>query len=85
MKKILLIGILILMPALFLYPQNVERITYMDLGPDGSQRINRTVNAVFAGWEQTETRREGNFEATYESFRLVDGEWSDWVLVEKNR
>jgi len=79
-----LIGILIFfMPVLNLYSQNVEKISYLDIGPDGSQRINRTVNVVFAGWSQMEVKREGNFRVTYQWLRLVDGEWSDRELTER--
>jgi len=83
MPKILYGIFLFVLPVLFLYPQNVEKITYMDLGPDGSQRINMTVNAVFAGWEQMEIRQEGNLRAVYQWFCPVNGEWSARELMEK--
>jgi len=82
-KKIVLLGTLIMMPFLCLFSQNSERITYMDIGADGSQRINRTVNAVFAGWLQMEVKQEGNLRVVYQAFCLVNGEWSDWELSER--
>ena len=90
-KSFLMCIFLMFMPVLNLFSQNVERITYLDLGPTGSQRVTKTVNAVFVGWGQTEVRREGNFMATYRAVRFVNtkstdfsvGEWSDFELVER--
>jgi len=68
----------------FLFSQNVERITYMDLGPDGSRRVTRTVDAIHIGWEQHQCLMEGNLRVVYSTFRLIDGEWSDWMLVQRD-
>jgi hypothetical protein len=82
-KKLILIGTLLIMSNLCLFSQNVERITYMDIGADGSQRINKTVNVVFAGWLQVEVKQEGGLWVVYQAMRLVDGEWTDWELTER--
>jgi hypothetical protein len=83
-KKSILMGLLLMViPILCLFSQNVERITYMDIGADGSQRINRTVNAIFAGWLQMEVKQEGNLRVTYQAMRLVDNEWTDFELSER--
>jgi len=74
---------LFLSSSIISYSQNVERITFTDIGADGSQRITRKVNAVFCGWFQQEMKREGNLMAIYRTFKLFDNEWSDWELVER--
>ena len=75
--------VLLLISALSSFPQEIQRITYMDIGADGTQRIPRTVNAVFAGWTTQEIRQENNFRVVYMSARLVGGEWTDWELAER--
>jgi len=83
MHKKLILTTTLLMSVFPLFSQEVQRITFVDVGPTGSQRINRTVNAIFAGWLQMEMRQEGNLRAVYMSMRLVDGEWTDWELYER--
>ena len=74
---------LVIMPIWCLFSQNVEKITYLDIGADGTQRINRSVNAIFAGWLQMEIIQEGNLRAVYQAICLVDGEWTDFELYER--
>jgi len=81
MRKIFGLSIFfILMSLMYLHSQEIERITYIDIGADGSQRINRTVNAVFIGWMQKENKQEGNLKAVYTCICLIDDEWTDWKL-----
>jgi len=80
MKKIFIFYCLFIFSSIILYSQNVERITYVDIGPTGSQRNTRTVNVIFVGWLQRMIKQEGNLITFYDSFCFVDGEWSDWEL-----
>jgi hypothetical protein len=84
-KRCLLMIILMIMHTSFLFSQDVERITYIDLGPDGSRRITRTVDAIFIGYIQMEVRQEGNLMARYQcSYSYYDDVWSDWELTDRS-
>jgi hypothetical protein len=82
-KKPILIVILLLFSVISSFSQEIQRITYTDIGADGSQRISRTVNAIFMGWLQQEVKLEGNLQAVYMCFRPHNGEWGDWELAER--
>jgi len=84
MKKYLFIFVLMLMPVLFIYSQNVERLTFTELRPDGTLIGNVTVNAVFIGWSQQNVSLEGNLLVIYERYyQKGSSDWSDWKLSSK--
>jgi len=84
MKKYFFIFVLMLMPVLFIYTQNVERLTFTELRPDGTPIGNVTVNAVLIGWSQQNIYLEGNLLVIYESYcQKGSSDWSDWRLMSK--
>ena len=82
-KGLLIIVLFVFISVALLFAQQVERITFTELRTDGSVGRTRTVDAVLVGWIQEEHSMQGNFKVTYQTSRLVDGEWTDWELSER--
>ena len=83
--KIIFLGIsLMVLPVLFLYSQEeAQSVTFTEADHLGNQRVTRTVNATFFGWMQQIIRLEGNIMSEYQSFRPINGEWSEWELLQR--
>lgn len=82
MKKCFLLGFFCLMSASALFSQEVRRITYTEMRPDGTIGRTVTVDAVFLGWRQERFTLEGNLLVTHSTIRLVGSdEWTAWELA----
>jgi hypothetical protein len=74
---------LFIVAVMGLFGQNFERVTYIELKPDGTYVGTRTVEAALLGWSQQQFTIEGNFIVTYSTLCLVGGNWSNWELAER--
>lgn len=82
-KRKLLLGLFFMVTSvMFLYSQDWERVTYLEIRSDGSRGNTRTVDAMFFASIQMEIVLEGNNLAIYQSVNY-NGEWSDWELTQR--
>ena len=79
-KKFFVVMILAAGFAVEVFAQQVQRVTYTEMRPDGTVGRTVTVDAVFIDWLQQRFTLEGNFLVVHSTIRPVDGEWSAWEL-----
>jgi len=84
-KKIVFLLVLSLCFTFKIFSQQIERLTFTELGLDGKIIGTVTVNAVFLGWNQQRISIENGFQVIRESVCLAEWadkkRWSDWELV----
>jgi len=79
-KKILMVFVLTVSIISEIFAQQLEKITYEELLPDGNIGRTITVEAYHIGWQQQETRLENGMQVYYQTTCFLDNEWSDWKL-----
>jgi hypothetical protein len=84
LKRTFLFGLFFLLIfKVFLFAQNIERVTYLETRADGNVGRTITVNAVFIAWEQLQTSMEGNYRVIYQATKPWNGDWGDWSLKQR--
>jgi hypothetical protein len=78
-NKIIVALVLIFSINCGILSQEIERLTFFELKPDGTIVGTVTVDAIFVGWEQHKISHEGGFQVTRISTNFT-GEWSPWEL-----
>ena len=70
--------------SMSLFAQEIERVTFQEVNPNGRSSRDVTVNAIHMGWEQQRITIEGNLQITYRSWNILDQGWTEWEIVQRS-
>ena len=78
-----------LVSVIFLYAQQFEKVTYVEIFSNGTYSKPKTVEAVHVGYLQRHFIMESNYLVVYQCGRILDfntdswSDWSEWELTGK--